>query len=111
MQVTHGCIRMYPADIAHLVSTAPNGTAVRIINQAAKFGLYQGELLLEVHPPLDGTTHTEAEMVASLVNYLSENESAGIKIAIDWEAVDQVYEQASGLPSPIGTVQKLELTQ
>jgi L,D-transpeptidase ErfK/SrfK len=51
MAVTHGCIRMYPEDIAALYSLAPVGTKVWLINEPVKVAFVDGELLLEVHPP------------------------------------------------------------
>jgi L,D-transpeptidase ErfK/SrfK len=53
MQVTHGCIRMYPEHIEELYKLVPVNTPVTIVNQPYKVG-WQGEkLYLEVHHPLE----------------------------------------------------------
>ena len=52
MQVTHGCMRLYPEDIETLYGMVPIGTSVTIVNQPYKWGWQDGELLIEVHPPL-----------------------------------------------------------
>jgi L,D-transpeptidase ErfK/SrfK len=52
MQVTHGCMRLYPEDIETLYGMVPIGTQVTIVNQPYKWGWVDGELLIEVHPPL-----------------------------------------------------------
>ena len=52
MQVTHGCMRLYPEDIETLYGMVPVGTQVTIVNQPYKWGWVDGELLIEVHPPL-----------------------------------------------------------
>ena len=53
LAVTHGCIRMYPDDVAALFPLVPVGTPVRLINEPIKVAWVDGELLLEAHPPVD----------------------------------------------------------
>ena len=50
MQVTHGCIRMFPEDIEWLFPKIPVNTPVRIVNQPSKMGWSGNDLFLEVHP-------------------------------------------------------------
>lgn len=52
MRVTHGCIRMFPEDIAVLFPTLPVGTPVRIINEPVKAGWLHDALYVEAHVPL-----------------------------------------------------------
>jgi L,D-transpeptidase ErfK/SrfK len=53
MRVTHGCIRMYPEDIATLFPEVAVGTPVQIVNQPLKLGWLFDTLYIEVHPPLE----------------------------------------------------------
>ncbi len=53
MRVTHGCVRLYPEDIALLFREIPVGTPVRIVNQPNKVGWRGDKLYLESHPPLE----------------------------------------------------------
>ena len=53
MAVTHGCIRMYPEDVAAIFPTVPVGTKVYLINVPLKVAFVDGNLLLEAHPPVD----------------------------------------------------------
>src|SRR5215469_12773744 len=53
MAVTHGCIRMYPEDVEALFPLVPVGTKVRLVNEPVKAAWAQGQLLIEVHPPVD----------------------------------------------------------
>src|SRR3979409_103221 len=53
LAVTHGCVRMYPDDVAALFPLIAVGTQVRLINQPVKIAWVQGELMLEAHPPVD----------------------------------------------------------
>jgi len=53
MQVTHGCIRMYPEDIEKLFNSVAVGTPVLIVNEPIKLGQRAGRILLEIHQPLE----------------------------------------------------------
>ena len=53
MAVTHGCIRMYPEDIEALFPLVKVGTPVWLINQPVKVARVNGQVWLEVHPPVD----------------------------------------------------------
>ncbi|WP_169513263.1 L,D-transpeptidase family protein [Geopsychrobacter electrodiphilus] len=48
-RVSHGCIRLYPEDIADLVGRVRPGTPVRIVDQPVKQIVHAGILYLEVH--------------------------------------------------------------
>ena len=52
LRVTHGCLRLYPEDIAGLFRNVPDNTQVSLVNEPVKVGLYAGKIWLEVHPPL-----------------------------------------------------------
>lgn len=49
-RVSHGCVRMYPEDIAWLFTNVFLGTPVSVVDQPIKIGWRDGELYLEVHP-------------------------------------------------------------
>ncbi len=51
-RVSHGCIRMYPEDVAYLFSQVVAGTIVTVVDQPVKVGWRNGELFLEIHPTL-----------------------------------------------------------
>ena len=52
MRVSHGCIRLYPEDIARLFPEVPLRTPVRIVNQPYLAGWLDGQLYFEAHKPL-----------------------------------------------------------
>jgi L,D-transpeptidase ErfK/SrfK len=54
MQVTHGCIRMYPEDIEELYNSVKVGTPVYIVKQPIKVGWLNNVLYIEAHPDLEG---------------------------------------------------------
>jgi L,D-transpeptidase ErfK/SrfK len=49
MEVTHGCVRLYPEDIAHLFPLVPVGTPVEFVYQPVKVGVRAGAVYVEVH--------------------------------------------------------------
>ncbi|HVN84429.1 MAG TPA: L,D-transpeptidase family protein [Candidatus Binatia bacterium] len=49
MQVSHGCIRLYPEDIEQLFPLIPVREAVQFVYQPVKVGSRDGEIYVEVH--------------------------------------------------------------
>lgn len=52
MRVSHGCIHLYPEDIAQLFKMVRVGTEVRVVNQPYVFGWHRGELYFQAFGPL-----------------------------------------------------------
>ncbi len=102
MQVTHGCIRMYPADIENLARRVKNNTPVYIVNQRYKAGWKEGVLYLEVHPPLDGSSGKVDQSSRSITSTLGEAKKEYADAVIDWDEVWRVQALQEGLPTPVG---------
>jgi len=102
MQVTHGCIRLYPEDIEGLFYNVPVGTPVRIVNQPYKAGWENGALYLEVHPLLEGAPQDERQNRTPLVQSLIEATNERPQYPIDWRRVQVVEREQSGLPVQVG---------
>jgi len=101
MAVTHGCIRMYPEDVAALFALVPVGTKVRLVNEPVKVAWVDGRLFLEAHPPVDA----EGQSVAPDVRQLSQklkNALAGDTAAVHWELARATLRAASGMPTLVG---------
>lgn len=52
MRVSHGCMQLYPEDIAPLFDAVPVGTPVTVVDQPYLVGLGADGLLLEAHEPV-----------------------------------------------------------
>ena len=102
MQVTHGCMRLYPQDIERLYNEVPVGTPVRIVSQMYKAGWHQGQLYLEVHPPLDGIPIEKLRDTTPMIEALTSATKAVADYPIDWEQVNVQDAERSGLPAPVG---------
>lgn len=123
MRVSHGCIRLYPEDIAELFHKVKVGTSVNIINNPYKIGKADGILYLEVHPPLligikdkygnvaesedeyDDSIHKASDyanknftkIVAMIAALTDEDE-----YIIDWGMTKIVSSEEKGIPVAIG---------
>jgi L,D-transpeptidase ErfK/SrfK len=100
MQVTHGCIRMYPEDIEVLFNAVPVKTPVRIVHQPYKMGWKDDDLFVEVHSPLAGQDLdplTLTGVTRLLVAATQDLES----IAIDWAKAEQSFLHPTGVPQSL----------
>ncbi|MDB6009577.1 MAG: hypothetical protein JWL65_1827 [Gammaproteobacteria bacterium] len=101
MAITHGCIRMYPEDVAALFAAVPIGTKVWLINDPVKVAYVDGDLLLEVHPPVDGegqTVEPNLELLSKQLDRALGNNTA----AIHWDFAREALQAASGMPAVVG---------
>ncbi len=96
LAVTHGCIRMYPDDVAALFPLIPVGTAVRLINEPIKVAWVDGALLLEAHPPVDA----EGQSFEPDIDQFAEMLRAAVRdttVAIHWDYAREVLQKADGV--------------
>jgi L,D-transpeptidase ErfK/SrfK len=101
LAVTHGCIRMYPDDVAELFPLIPVGTPVRLINEPVKVAWVDGELLLEAHPPVDA----QGQSFEPDVDQFSQLLQAAVgdtTVAIHWDYAREVLQKANGVIATVG---------
>jgi L,D-transpeptidase ErfK/SrfK len=96
LAVTHGCIRMYPDDVAALFPLVPVGTPVRLINQPVKVAWVDGELLLEAHPPVDAMGQSFEPNIDQFAEMLR-TAVGDTTVAIDWDYAREVLQKADGV--------------
>ncbi|HEX3843917.1 MAG TPA: L,D-transpeptidase family protein [Steroidobacteraceae bacterium] len=101
MSVTHGCVRLYPEDIAALYPVVRVGTPVTVVNEPVLASLQDGELYLEVHPPTN-SNHVAAAPDFDKISQIIDATIGQSVVAIDWDKVRQVAGQANGIPQLIG---------
>ncbi len=102
MRSSHGCIRLYPEDIEALFTRVARGTEVRLVNQPVLAGWRDGQLYLEVHPPLAEEQHDlVAEADAALNRALERAGAAAAAVTIDRAAIEKIVAEQRGIPLPV----------
>lgn len=102
MRVSHGCIRMYPEDIARLFPEVPVGTPLRIINEPYLAGWRDGQLYLEAHTPLAEDTRHQDPALQPLEQLIAVR-TADTPVTVNQERAERVALEARGLPVAIST--------
>ena len=101
MAVTHGCIRMYPEDVAALFAKVPVGTKVWLINDPVKVTYVGGDLLMEAHPPVDSEGQTVEPNLDLLAQQLDRALGSSLA-AIHWDYARDVLQKADGVLATVG---------
>ena len=105
LRSSHGCIRLYPEDIAEFFDMIPVGTKVRVVNQPYLFGWHGGQLFFQAFNVLEDDardwkkaqkTLLTKSFAARLQKELKErNES------VDWDKVAALDHSPRGIPVAI----------
>jgi len=95
MQVSHGCIRLYPEDIAQLFPMVPVGTPGEFVYQPVKVGARNGQIYVEVHKDIYGLTPGPYREAMRLLNKF------GWANQIDDSRLRRAIEEQSGVPMMI----------
>jgi L,D-transpeptidase ErfK/SrfK len=106
MQVTHGCMRLYPEHIEELFKMVDVNTPVRIVNQPQKVGISDGHLYVEVHPAMETTSSAvvrpDRTTLARLVaNAARSRQGTG---PIVWETVESAFGERRGMPVSVAAI-------
>ncbi len=104
MQVSHGCMRLYPKDIERFFPIVEVGTKVNIINQPVKVGWSNGMLYIESHPNLDGESMSYQQRLDKALT-LIEKATTQNPVAINQKLLKNALEQNSGMPVAISSNQ------
>lgn len=100
MEVTHGCVRMFPEDIEEFFKLVPVNTPVRMIDQPYKMGWKGDDLLIEVHAPLAGQSSPEEHSLTNITRLLV-SATQDKTVAIDWTKAERAFTHATGVPESV----------
>lgn len=95
MEVSHGCVRLYPEDIERLFSKVRVGTPGRFVYQPVKYGWRDGGLYVEVHRDLYG------KYPALWSHAVREARRLGIADQIDYRKLQRAVTETTGMPTYI----------
>lgn len=100
MEVSHGCIHLYPENAAYLFPHVPSGTPVKIINQPVSVGYRDHLLYLSVSKPLG---EYPGDQDSLLMHAIDEVVRFGTQDApkVDWDRVRQAVDAKRILPVPV----------
>lgn len=101
MAVTHGCLRMYPEDIERLFELVAVSTSVALINEPVKMYKVDGEVWIEVHPPIDAQGQSASIDLKEFERRLNDLLGAA-EIAINWDLALEALARADGIPTVVG---------
>jgi len=102
MQITHGCVRLYPEDIEELYHSVPVGTPVYLVKQPIKVGWLDNILYIEAHPDLEGEETTMDQRLTSALNLIQKANNQVIP-EFDRQALKQALETLDGNPVALFT--------
>ncbi len=108
MRVTHGCVRLYPEDIAMLFHDVIVGTEVHIVNQPYKAGWRGGNLYFEAHPPLEEDAEKlKTHRTPAIKTVVAADNRVNTHIM--WDAALEIIKSENGLPAVISTILKEDI--
>ena len=95
MQVSHGCVRLYPEDIAPLFALVPVGTRGEFVYQPVKIGAGDGDIYVEVHTDI---YRLGFDYMKAAKSQLEDNGWSGL---VSWARLTEALELKSGVPTRI----------
>lgn len=101
MQITHGCVRMYPEDIEQLYNLVPVGTPVRIVQQQIKVGWLDNRLFIEVHPDLEGGETTYNQRYESAMTVIANANNGQVPPEFNQDILKKALNDQDGDPIAI----------
>src|ERR1700751_475715 len=79
----------------------PGGAKVRLVNEPVKAAWVAGQLLIEVHPPVDAegqSIEPDVQVLEPLLDQVLGNDTA----AIHWDLARDTRQGATGVPTRVG---------
>jgi L,D-transpeptidase ErfK/SrfK len=105
MRSSHGCMRLYPEDIAVFFDLIPIGTKVTVVNQPYLFGLRDGTLYLQAYTEMEDDSRdwskNRKRLLAKLVNPHLQKKISDRDREIDWQRVGDLAHAPRAVPVPI----------
>jgi L,D-transpeptidase ErfK/SrfK len=105
MRSSHGCMRLYPEDIAVFFDLIPIGTKVTVVNQPYLFGWRDGTLYFQAYAVMEDDSRNWSKdrkrLLANLLNPKLRAKIAQHDEEIDWQRVGDLAHAPRAVPVPI----------
>jgi L,D-transpeptidase ErfK/SrfK len=100
---THGCLRMYPEDIAVIYQQVPVGTPVTIINEPLLLAVQDDVLFMQSYPPLQDDKRNNKKRFTSLINKTlkQHNKNSDTPIALNKTLIAEMTAHPRALTLPV----------
>ncbi|HYD17203.1 MAG TPA: L,D-transpeptidase family protein [Patescibacteria group bacterium] len=102
-KVSHGCMRMYAADIEKLFKAVKVGTPVLLMRSSHEIGWQGDTMFLQLAPKVKKMRAGEVRMKPDLDLFAKIQQAAGPGAKIDWVAVEDAVVRADGIPVAVAT--------
>ena len=110
LRVSHGCVHLFPEDIAQIFKMVPNGTEVRVVNQPYVFGWKAGHLYMQSAGPLEDDKRPwkkqARRLLAATLTRAQRKDLRQLHEKIDWSRVAQLVAAPVGVPLPVSGLGK-----
>jgi L,D-transpeptidase ErfK/SrfK len=105
MRASHGCIRLYPEDIAAIFPSVAVGTRVTVVNQPLLYAWQGNTLFVQSYPPVVEGKDDSAEPPPVVFDDDLRNrmwqETRVHEGAVNWGLVERVVTQTRGIAVPV----------
>jgi L,D-transpeptidase ErfK/SrfK len=105
MRSSHGCMRLYPEDIAVFFDLIPIGTKVTVVNQPYLFGWRDGTLYMQAYTVMEDDSRNWAKdrkrLLAKLLHPQQRDKIAQHDDEIDWQRVGDLAHTPRAVPVPV----------
>jgi L,D-transpeptidase ErfK/SrfK len=95
MQVSHGCVRLYPEDIERLFPMVPVRTPGEFVYQPVKVGVRDGHVFLEVHKDIYDMTPGPYREALRLID------KSRLRSCVDFGRIKRAVLEQSGVPMDV----------
>src|SRR5580692_10320173 len=109
MRSSHGCMRLYPEDIAVFFDLIPIGTKVTVVNQPYAFGWRDGTLYMQAYAVMEDDSRNwdknRKRLLANLMNP-KQRQKIGQRIEgadndVDWQRIGDLAHSPRAVPVPV----------
>ena len=100
-RVSHGCMRMYPEDVAALYPVVPVGMAVEVIYEPIKFGWADGKCWIQIFEDFDNRIEDPLLLVRER---LASFETAMGSLEVDFKALFWALKKKTGVPTAVASL-------
>jgi L,D-transpeptidase ErfK/SrfK len=102
---SHGCLRMYPEDIARIYGKVPVGTPVRVVNQPRLLGWRGRALYLQAYPILEDDKRNHDKLLKKSLRAArstpKEKRNAPPRVRINQALLDEVIRNPRAIAIPV----------